>query len=233
LAKEALDWALGEKQRAMDVVDAMIREPNIFGRQSNSLYIQAMCEGGGCGDARRTSLAKQWQNAVPTASHRIFLRRMLMGAIPYLRANIAKWGKGMASWTKDQKKEWVKCPCGKGTQDAVHFFLECEKTRHIREKVDGHLVEIVKEKAGERFKQQWLDMSEEERMLHVLSWKGVFSLCVENEMRRCLAKEWVEDSIAVCKRLKFEAADLARDFDEESFDVGMLMQDCFVDIDAG
>jgi hypothetical protein len=37
----------------------------------------------------------------------------------------------------------------------------------------------------------------------------------------------------VSKFLNEKKKNLARDFDEENFDVGMLMQDCFVEIDAG
>ena len=134
---------MGERQKHMDLVDAIPRPSSNMGQQSNAVYLQAMCTGGWSGGGLGGSLTQQWKRAVPNVGHRVFLRRMMMGAIPHLRVNTAKMGTKMRSWTQSDKDAWVSCPCGKGVQDAAHFFYACGKTQDIRDAVDGKMCSLV------------------------------------------------------------------------------------------
>ena len=173
--KESLDWVLGERQSAMDVVDAVPRPPNAMGQQSNMVYLKAMCAGGWMGGGLGPSLTQQWRQAVPSNTHRIFLRRMMMGAIPHLRVNVAKMGSGMRGWSAEAKADWVQCPCGKGIQDAEHFFHACGKTQGIRDAVDVGLCKLVEGKVPDHHAAIWAGLCPRARMEHALSWKGVFA----------------------------------------------------------
>ena len=230
--KEALDWDLGERQKLMDTVDAIPRPSTGMGRQSNMVYLQAMCVGGWTGGGLGSSLTQQWKNAVPNTGHRVFLRRMMMGAIPHLRANTAKMGKGMTSWSQAEKEAWVQCPCGKGVQDATHFFYECGKTQSIRDSVDGKLCGLVHGKVSLHHQNIWVGMGARARMDHALSWKGFLPARIEGRIRSCLASEWVQGAQEVCAELKEEAAATLKSAvpDDVEDDLSNLMCDCFVQI---
>ena len=113
------------KQAVMDAADAMIRAPNVHGRQASGLYVKSLSGVGWQARGYAGCWTSQLSWMVPNVAHRVLMRRMMMGSIPYLRANVLKWGKGFKGWTAGDKGAWMQCPCGCGVQDALHFFLEC------------------------------------------------------------------------------------------------------------
>ena len=156
----------------------------------------------------------------------------MMGAIPHLRVNTAKMGKGMVSWSRANKEVWVQCPCGKGVQDAAHFFYECDKTQGIRDVVDAKMCSLVHGKVSLHHQGIWMGMGARARMDHALSWKGFLSTKIEDRLRSCLAEEWVQGARKVCAELKDEAAaslEFAVPVEAEE-DLSNLMCDCFVQI---
>ena len=70
------------------VAGLALREPTMWGKQSNAVYVQSMQL-----VRERTAhpkVAHVWAELIPNVFHRVFLRRMQMGCIPNLKVNTSK-----------------------------------------------------------------------------------------------------------------------------------------------
>jgi len=98
--KEAMGKVMKMKQAVMDAADAMIRAPNEHGRQASELYVKSFSGVGWQARGYAGCWTGQLSWMVPNVAHRVLMRRMMMGSIPHLRANVLKWGKGFKVCTK-------------------------------------------------------------------------------------------------------------------------------------
>jgi len=65
--------------------------------------------------------AGQWAKWVEDEGGRLWFRRMKMGALPHLKAFLAKGSKSCARLGVEDKEGVLQCERGGGAQDAVHF----------------------------------------------------------------------------------------------------------------
>ena len=133
---------------------------------------------------------------MPSFSDRVFLRRLKLGSIPGLRANRLKHNHDSDTEVRNlpsqqSRSDWVQCPCGRGTQDAVHFFRECAYTDLARTEI------VVKTQAAldePRFlpdSHMWNQMTPDWKNNHVLSNERVFQEETEQQVRAIGAEVWV------------------------------------------
>ena len=116
-----------------------------------------------------------------------------MGAIPGLRANRVKrcpHSDPASKMTMAEKKEWVKCPCDQGIQDAVHFFQECAYTSKARVEAIMEATKALETLGGEDLA-TWNSWPWYAQNKHVLSQAQRLSNKAETLVRSAAAKAWV------------------------------------------
>ena len=132
--KDNIKKHIWTKQRATNIGNMPLREPDASGRQANTIYMDGMAAR--VKDSRSDpTMVEDWKEWVPNFSARVFLRRLRMGSIPGLKANKIKRCSNtdpVHTMTQSEKKQWLQCPCGRGNQDAVHFFRECAQADAAR-----------------------------------------------------------------------------------------------------
>ena len=139
---------------------------------------------------------------------------MRLGSIPGLRVNRAKYGARsdpITSLPRGEKRAWVQCPCGRGTQDAVHFFHECAYTDAARaEALENARSALLSSDLPDV--KLWSEMPPEWQNTHVLSHsRGPLQDVAETLVRSAGAKAWVRHAKLISAQ--WAAADSAHDSD--------------------
>ena len=191
LVKKVITARLWLRQHELDAQALVLREPNQFGRQSNSVFLQTVSDG-----RRHRPSVTVWQRWVPCFRHRVFLRCMLVGIIPHLRVNAVKWRSLPSGWDASKRQGWLQCPCGRGPQDAQHFWLECQFSNPTRSAVLARALQVLQIRHCDV--SFWETMPPLQRHLHLLGTSTMFDEGTEKVLRQETAKIWVSDAESIC-----------------------------------